>query len=117
MEKKLPPNETRYNDLVGVISIDLQEGLGFNDFASQLAGYDPAAYEAVAIRVFYENSPVITVYAKYKNETSSGNGSKLKVHKFKKEIELSNFFNKLKEFNFTVTTGDMEIDNMEVVNK
>lgn len=118
MEKKLPPNETRYNDLVGIISINLGEEKSFNEFAAEIGGYDTSAYEAVAIRVFYENSPVVTVYAKYKNERmSSDNGRKLKVHKFKKEIDLNHFFKKIHAWNFTVTSGDYDIENMEVVNK
>lgn len=118
MEKKLPPNETRYSDLIGVISINLDENTSFNEFASELAGYDASAYEAVAIRVYFENSPVITVYAKFKTETiSSENGSKLRVRKFKKEISLDQFFNKLNSWNFTVTAGNYDIENMEVVNK
>jgi len=118
MGKKLPPNETRYNDLVGVISINLGESSTFNEFAAEITGYDISAYEAVALRVYFENSPVITVYAKYKNEPmSSENGNKLRVHKFKKEINLNQFFSKLNAWNFTVTAGNYDIENMEVVNK
>jgi hypothetical protein len=118
MEKKLPPNETRYNDLVGIISINLGDNKSFNQFASEIAGFDSTAYEAVAMRIFNENSPVITIYARYKNEPgNSMNGNKMKVHKFKKEIDLNTFFRKLSSWNFTVTAGELDIENMEVVNK
>jgi hypothetical protein len=118
MEKKLPPNETRYNDLVGVISINLGENKSFNDFASEIAGFDTNVYEAIAVRLFDEKIPIVTIYAKYKDEAkNSHNGNKIKVHKFKKEIQLNDFFNKLSGWNFTVTSGEYDIENMEVVNK
>jgi hypothetical protein len=118
MEKKLPPNETRYNDLVGVISLNIGENKVFNEFAADIAGFDANAYEAVAMRFYDENKPVVTVYARYKDEPmNSMNGNKIKVHKFKKEMDLNKFFSKLESWNFTVTTGDFDLENMEVINK
>lgn len=118
MEKKLPPNETRYNDLAGVISLNIGNNKSFTEFAAEIAGFDANAYEAVAMRVYIENSPVATIYARHKNEqVDSMNGNKLKVHKFKKEIDLNDFFSRVSEWNFTVTNGEYDIETMEVVNK
>jgi hypothetical protein len=116
-EKQLPPSETRYDDLVGVVSINLHENQNFDLLASQVGGFDPAQFEAVALRVFIQETPVITLYAREKasNESLNTQG-KLLVHKFKVEMGFEELFSKFRKLNFTVTAGDYNIENMEVVN-
>ena len=121
MEKKIyPPHETRFTDLIGAISINLGENKNFNEISAKMAHYDPDRFEALALKVYSEknNRAIVTLYAKdkMKQESVSGN-SKIPVHKFKLEMEMTELFSYLNSFNFTVTTGDYQIDNMEVINK
>lgn len=116
MDKILASNEIRFNDLIGIASINLKEETDFNKLSAEIAGYDPQKFTAVALRVFIEAKPVVTIYAKEKS-TEVSDEEKLPVHKFKKVIGFEELFSKFKEFNFTVTTGEYEIDNMEVVNR
>ncbi|MDQ3192556.1 MAG: hypothetical protein M3Q58_13260 [Bacteroidota bacterium] len=117
-EKKLPPNETRYNDLIGVVSVNLNNHEDFNDFASELAHYNPKRFKAVALKFFIEKNAIITLYAvDVERKSRNTENQKLPVHKFKFEMSLENFFSKVKRFNFTLTAGNYDIETMEVVNK
>ena len=103
---------------MGVISINLNDGQDFNALGASLVGYDPTNFEAVALRVFIENTPVVTVYARDKHRDSRKDGhEKMPVRKFKREMSFDDLFFKLKQVNFTVSTGEQSIDDMEVVNK
>lgn len=114
----LPPKETRFTYLNGIVSINLNDKQNFNDLGAELTGYNTERFEAVALRVFIENTPLVTVYAidKFKQVKPDFKG-KLPVHKFKKEMSFDELFYKLKNVNFTVTTGEYDIEDMEVVNK
>ena len=114
--KKLSPKETRYNDLVGVVSINLEDTRDFNSLGASLAGYSPSRFQAIALRVYMENTPIITVYAIDKDKKIPDRG-RVPVHKFKIEMSLDELFYRIKNINFTVTEGDYDIENMEVVNK
>jgi hypothetical protein len=75
-------------------------------------------FEAVALKVFIEHTPIVTLYAIDKEREARGeNNGKMPVRKFKMEMTLDDLFFKLRHVNFTVTTGEFDIDNMEVVNK
>jgi hypothetical protein len=114
----LPHHETSGKDLMGVVSINLEEGQDFNALGASLTGYDPAHFEAVALRVFIENTPVVTVYAMDKaRRQRPENADRMPVRKFKKEMSFDDLFFKLRQVNFTVSTGEQSIDDMEVVNK
>jgi len=115
MDKILPPSETKHDDLVGVVSVKLNDTQDFNSLAAELAGYNVNRYEAVAVRVFIENKPIVTVYAKDKNSLDFQANGKIHVRKFKMEMTLDDFFYKVRQINFTVTTGEFSIENMEVV--
>ncbi len=114
---QLPPSETRYDDLVGVVSINLKEGENLNLLASRMAIYDETRFEAVALRVFIQHLPIVTLYAIDKQAQSQVNKEgKLLVHKFKMEMSFEELFSKFRNFNFTVTTGEQNIEQMEVIN-
>lgn len=117
-EKKLPPHEMHYSDLTGIVSLKLGDQRDFNKLGAELAGYDESRFEAVALKVFIEHTPVVTLYAIDKDrDQKNENKDKMLVRKFKMEMSLDDLFFKLKHVNFTVTTGEYDIDNMEVVNK
>jgi hypothetical protein len=114
---QLPPSETRYDDLIGVVSVNLPEGEDLNHVASKIAIYDPTRFEAVALRVFIQNLPVVTLYAIDKQmQQRMDNKGKLLVHKFKMEMSFEELFSKFKNLNFTLVTGEHHIENMEVIN-
>jgi TATA-box binding protein (TBP) (component of TFIID and TFIIIB) len=116
-EKRLPSREMRYNDLIGVVSINLEDDQDFNALGASLAGYNPSRFKAVALRVYMEKSPVITIYAIDKEYQGKPLDGKMPVHKFKIEMSLDELFYRIKNINFTVTEGEQDIDNMEVINK
>jgi hypothetical protein len=123
-EKKIPDNETRYNDLVGVVSINLNKNEDFNEFASEIAHYNPDRFQAVAMRVFFENNssnflntPIVTIYAVDKENPKRLENGKIPVRKFKFEISFEQLFIRLRQLNFTVTDGDFDLAEMEVTNR
>lgn len=117
-EKKLPPSETRYDDLIGVVSANINEQEDFNAFASELANYNPERFKAIALRVFIENKPIVTLYAiDLERQKRHPENEKVPVHKFKFEMSLEKLFSKMRHFNFTLTTGNYDIEKMEVINK
>jgi hypothetical protein len=117
VHKKLPPNETRFNDLAGIVSINLGESDDFNHFAAELAHYNPDRFKAIALKVFIEHEPVITLYAKDKLNSELTPSGKVPVRKFKLKMSLEEFFSKMVQFNFLVTTGELDIEDMEVMNR
>ncbi len=114
---QLPPSETRYDDMIGVVSVNLPAGEDINSIASKMAIYDPTRFEAVALRVFIQNLPIVTLYAidKQMQQRTNEHG-KLLVHKFKMEMSFEELFSKFKNLNFTLVTGEHHIENMEVIN-
>jgi hypothetical protein len=114
---QLPPSETRYDDLIGVVSVNLPAGEDLNSVASKIAIYDSTRFEAVALRVFIQHLPVVTLYAidKQMQQRTNENG-KLLVHKFKMEMTFEELFSKFRNLNFTLVTGEHHIENMEVIN-
>jgi hypothetical protein len=103
--------------LVGVVSVNFKENETFNSLASRIAGYNPERFEAVALKVYIEQSPVVTIYAVDKQKELSNTGEKLPVKKFKLSLSLEEFAALFSSLNFTATTGEYDIDNMEVINR
>lgn len=118
MKKNMPPVETRYQDLSGNISVNLKESNGFTQLAAELAGFNPDRFEPIAARVFVENAVQVTIYAidKHRQENASDTG-KLPVHKFKIDSDLIKIMPMIQQINFTLTTGDYNLEDMEVINK
>jgi hypothetical protein len=107
-----------HHGISGAISIKLHEGQTLDHFCSAyVKDYDTARYEAVALRVFAGKEMIITIYAvdrSHLNEVQ-GKGKKLKVKKFKLEhIPVADLFKYLEAFNFTVSPGQYNIEDMEV---
>lgn len=114
---QLPPSETRYDDLIGVVSVNLPAGEDLNSVATKMAIYDATRFEAVALRVYIQHLPVVTLYAIDKQMQQRTNETgKLLVHKFKMEMSFEELFSKFRNINFTLVTGEHSIENMEVIN-
>ena len=116
------PFETAEHDLSGKAALDFYGKDDFNSFAVKLIdGYNPDRFDAVALRFFIQKgSPVITLFAldKLKQEQENYPHDKLPVKKIKLEnVSLLKMFDWFEEFNFTINTGNYNIEDMEVINK
>ena len=87
--------------------------------AKYIPGYDASRYEVVAIRLFCAKEIVLTIYAEDKNNSVSGLAeNKFPVKKFKKQIHSpAEFFEFVQAFNFTISSGDYNMEDMEVTNR
>jgi len=113
---------TEINDeqLKGILSVTIEPGKSLNDFCKRnFNNFDPERFEAVALRVFHGKETIATLYALDKSKQNlNADDGKLRVKKFKSlELSLAEILPYIKEFNFTVTTGNYPVENMEVINK
>jgi hypothetical protein len=105
----------------GTLTVQLANNQTLDDLcAAYVPEYNRDRFEAFAIRLFLGNETVVTIYAldKKRQEGTNFNIEKLPVKKFKlTEIALPDLFSYCSAFNCTLTTGNYEIDDMEVMNK
>ena len=103
----------------GAFSILLNEGDSLNDLGARLAGYNKERFEAVALRFYSGEETVVTIYAhdKFHRKNMEDGAVKLPVHKFKINCTLESFFKEIQQLNFTVSSTEYVIDDMEVTNK
>jgi hypothetical protein len=96
-------------DLEGPMAIRFKTNRSLNMYcAEHITGYDPDRYEAVALQLYYEHEPVITVYAidKTGQHETEFDPEKMPVKKFKRSFDfLKDLLPLIKECNFTVITG------------
>lgn len=118
---KLDSQSKIKGDIGGTISLSFIEGSSFTDFCMQhIAGYNPDRLEAFALRVFYGKEISVTVYAKdnYKSDDDNFDKDKMPVKKFKLDkTALHHLFNITGECNFTLSTGNYPLEDMEVINR
>lgn len=114
-------SKVRKDDLSGFINLNFisKESLG-DCCEKNIPGYNRERYEPIAIRFFLGKEITVTVFAK-DNENHNSNpadAGKIPVKKFKLRAD---FLNRLMPYidqcNFTLTTGEYPIDEMEVTNK
>ena len=110
-----------HHGISGGIHVTLQDGQTLDDFCMQyIDEYNPDRFEAIAFRLFAGRETIVTVFAldKIRLENTSDLNGKLPVKKFKIELssvqEVLSFFD---EFNFTVSSGNYNLEDMEVINK
>ncbi len=120
METKIP-FETKSHPLNGKAALDLFRKEDLNSLAVKLINnYDPDRFEATAIRLFVQkNEPVITIYAvdTLRQEQNNYPKDKLPVKKFKIPMSFEEFLKHVKKFDFTITNGAYDIEDMLVINK
>lgn len=104
-------------DLGGTVSVKLKPGHTFNEFCEKhIPGFNPQRLEAFAVRIYYANEITVTVYAVDHAEPKSE--GHLPVKKFKLNIgSLQGLFAYVDSFNSTITTGNYDLEDMEVENK
>jgi hypothetical protein len=119
MKKNIPPVETRFQDLSGNISVNLVDHKNLTELTSSLAGFNPDRFEAIAVRVFIESALQVTIFAIDKSKQENWSKTdKLPIHKFKLDVtDLSVIMLMVQQVNFTLTTGEFDLEDMEVINK
>jgi len=114
-------NIEKEEELKGLLSVKFPAGKTFDDFcAKYFNNYNPDLYEAIAIRVFYGNETIITLYAldKFRQQGTNYDPTKVPVKKFKTDqLSLIKILPFIREFNFTLTSGNYSLDEMQVINK
>jgi hypothetical protein len=110
----MPPAELEQKDLAGTVLVNLNELANFNMSCSEIAGYNPERFEAVALRVYLDEESIVTIYAK---DRDAKDDDILHVHKFKKEMNLNQLLKYIKNLNFTLSPGEYDLEKMEVINK
>lgn len=110
-----------HGDVSGEIAVTLANGQTLDDFCAQhIVDYNRDRFEAFALRVFLGKETVITIYAvdKIRQEDSSLNPEKIAVKKFKiNTIPVNELYSYVESLNFTLTTGNYQLKDMEVTNK
>lgn len=105
----------------GKITVKFRENKSFEEFCEKIIpNYNRDRYEAIALRVYYGAEVIVTVYAldKSRQEGSNFDKEKLPVKKFKLQgINMPEVFAFIEEFNFTLNTGNYDLEGMEVINK
>lgn len=108
-------------ELSGKLTLTLKSGKTLDEFCERnFDNYNSDQFEAVAIRVFYGKEMVVTLYAldKVRQEGTNHNINKIPVKKFKKTtLGLTELLGFIDEFNFTLSSGNYPIGDMEVINK
>lgn len=108
-------------EIKGIISASMANGQTLDDFcAEHIADYNRDRFEALAIRLFVGNETIITIYAldKIRQEDSTLIEGSLPVKKFKlTHLPLSLALTYFSSFSCTLSTGNYDIDDMEVMNK
>jgi hypothetical protein len=110
-----------HGDLSGQIAVKLANNQNLDEFCMQyIADYNKDRFEAFAIRVLLGKETVITIYAvdKIRQEGTAFGKEKIPVKKFKLDtLPLQSLFAYCESFNFTLTTGNYQLEDMQIINK
>jgi hypothetical protein len=108
-------------ELDGMISVQLQSGKTVDDFCQRhFTNYNKDQFEMIALRLYYGKEIIVTLYAldKYKQEETNFYYKKMPVKKFKTSVlTMEDVLSYIQEFNFTLTSENYSLDNIEVINK
>jgi hypothetical protein len=110
-----------HHGISGGISVKLSHDQTLDDFCIQhVPNFDPYRFEAIAIKLFAAKEIILTVYAldKLRQEGITYDFDKLPVKKFKiSGFDIKDLFAYFQEFSFTLSSGNYELEDMEVMNK
>jgi hypothetical protein len=109
------------DDLSGALSVKFRNNFSLEQFcAENLDNFNPDRFEVLAIRLYFGQEPYVTMYAIDKDRIEGGNFDKKKIPVKKIKTDLA-FLQKLlplvDNINFTVSTGNFALEDMEVYNK
>lgn len=115
-------NTTQVNEEIkGIISAKLANHQTLDDFcADHVLEYNRDRFEAFAIRMFVGHETIITVYAldKIRQEDRTTGNDRFPVKKFKiSDLPITSVLSYFSAFNCTLSNGNYNIDEMEVMNK
>lgn len=107
--------------LSGKLALTLTENKTFREFCEKhFNNFDPDIYDPIAIRLFHGKETMVTLYAldKIRQEGTNFSKEKIPVKKFKSgPLSLNDVLPFIFEFNFTLSIGNHNLDDMEVFNK
>jgi hypothetical protein len=110
-----------HHDISGGITVKLREDLSLDDICMQnIPDYNRDRFEAIALRLFAGKEVIATMYVldKERQEGSNYDPDRLPVKKIKMEnVSVSKLFDWFEEFNFTINTGNYNLEDMQVINK
>jgi hypothetical protein len=110
-----------HHGISGDMTVKLRNNASLDDFCGKyIPNYDADRFEAIAIRLFSGKEAIVTIYAldKFRQEGNTYDPDKIPVKKFKLlNIPTEELFHFFEEFNFTLSTGNYSITDMEVINK
>lgn len=110
-----------HHGISGGIHVKLKDGLTLDDICLQhIDDYNPDRFEAVAMRLFAGKEVIATMYVldKQKQDNNITDPGSLPVKKIKIEgVNVSMFFDQFEEFNFTLSSGNYDLEDIKVVNK
>src|SRR5688572_16386826 len=111
MEKLTQPFETEGHDLSGMASLEFNDQETITSFVSMIPGMDLNRFEPVAMKLFVtEEAPVLTLYAKLKEDTTSkSKDGKVPVRKFKTSLQWPDLFKFVKYFDLVVHDGKFNL--------
>lgn len=116
MKQKKQPFDYDHHDLAGHASVDFHGRMNFSSFAEKITGYNPQRFSPVAFRLFMQKGePVLTLFAL--DNTKTKENGKLPVKKFKLKMNFNELFSFIKKFDFTVSDGKFDINDIVVTNK
>ncbi|HEY8402627.1 MAG TPA: hypothetical protein VIK89_15265 [Cytophagaceae bacterium] len=119
IEKHIPKTETRFDDLVGVASLNFNNNTEFEQFAQRIAGIDITAYQPISARFFIiEQETIVTIYGLdiKKHQEHFARTGKIPVKIYKVETSLEELFKYIKQIDFTLVSGQYEVEDFEVIN-
>jgi hypothetical protein len=105
----------------GELTVELSPGKSLEEFCERnFQNYDPDRFEAIALRLYFGKEMVVTLYAldKSRQEGTTYDINKLPVKKFKmNQLSALDVLEFISEFNVTLSIGNYDISDMEVINK
>jgi hypothetical protein len=108
-------------DFKGIISVSLANEHTLDNFCREhIAEYNGDRFEAFAIRIMAGDETIVTVYAydKVREGDSNLKEGKFAVKKFKlTDVPLSSLISYCSAFSCTLSNGNYNIEDMEVMNK
>ena len=118
MDNQSIHTETRYDDLVGAISVNFKENESLNTLAASLAGIDTEQYQPIAMRLYADKEIILTIYARDRKHPEShwDMTGKIPVKKFKVGISLQDLFSSFRQFDFTLLVDGYKVDDFDVSN-
>ncbi|MBA3664232.1 MAG: hypothetical protein H0W61_08495 [Bacteroidetes bacterium] len=112
---------TEGEKLSGKLSLTFRKNKTFLEFCEKnFNNFNPDQHEPVAIRLFHGMETIVTLYAldKVRQEGTNYDQQKIPVKKFKSiTLTLIDILPYVMEFNFTISEGNYDIEDMEVINK